>query len=333
MHGVPATRRKKLGFLRGVMAHSDVVALQEVHVNAEALKLELAPMLRERFLAMTAHDDPASGGTALLVRREALGEGVELVVEELHKGRALAVTAWRGASAVTVVSLHHFGMLAEMNRVSVRVRQLVDAAQRDPMNRLVVLAGDFNYDAPEEAPWRSTGGRGAHRIGPASLRAVVATMTELQQRHPTRRELAHGIVYSRIDRCYVSAPWWLLLAMMARVWAHSDLVALHRRGVSDHSPVLAHLLPRARVARGDRRLPHWVAHTPEYTQRLKAFEAAADLGAMQAWERLALQKSSILEVAQPRPSSRAARAGWHRTGMTERSSPWPGQWRRGIEDL
>lgn len=152
---------------------------------------------------------------------------------------------------MTWISLHHFGMsVAEVNRFSVRVGQLVDDAQRDPMNRLVVLTGDFNFDAPAEAPWRSAGGRGAHRCGPASLRAVVAAMTELQQPDPSRCELAHGIVFSRIDRCYVSAPGWLLLAMVLRVWAHSNPVALHRRGVSDHSPVMAHILPRARVARG-----------------------------------------------------------------------------------
>lgn len=251
LHGVPATRRSKLWFLRGVMAQSDVVALQEVHGNVEALKMELAPLLGGWFVAMTAHDDFTSGGTAMLVRRGALGDDVELVDEELHRGRALAVTARRGASSVTWVSLHHFGMsVAEVNRFSGRVRQLVDDAQWDPMNRLVVLMGDLNYDAPAEAPWRSAGGRGAHRCGPASLRAVVAAMTELQQPHPSRCELAHGIVLSRMDRCYISVPGWLLLAMVARVWAHSNPVALHRRGVSDHSPIMAHLLPRARVARG-----------------------------------------------------------------------------------
>lgn len=74
--------------------------------------------LREWFVAMTAHDDVAIGGIALLVRRAASEEEVEFVVEELHNGRALAVTARRYGSSLTTT----FGMsIAQVNRVSVNV--------------------------------------------------------------------------------------------------------------------------------------------------------------------------------------------------------------------
>lgn len=197
------------------------------------------------------------------------------------------------------MALHQFGMgVADINRVAAWMNAAVAAAQCDPMNRLVILAGDFNYDAPEEAPWRSVGGRGVHRSGPASLRAVTARMTELQQQHPMRCELAHGVVFSRIDRVYVSIPGWLLAAMTTRVWTHSDPVALHKKGISDHSPVIAQVQPRARIARDARRLPSWVARTVEYAQGLRAFEAAASLGEMVVWARLELQKDVIRTAAQ-----------------------------------
>lgn len=66
-----------------------------------------------------------------------------------------------------VVALHHYGMsVASVNTLSRRIRAIAEEAQRDPLNRLIVV-GD-NYDAPEEAPWRLTGGRSAHRSAIAS---------------------------------------------------------------------------------------------------------------------------------------------------------------------
>lgn len=130
------------------------------------------------------------------------------------------------------------------------------------------MTGDFNYDSPEGAPCRSAGGRGARRA-PTCVSQPRAAMTEMHQAHPTMCEMANGLVLSRIDRIYVSALGWLLVALAARAWAHGDLVSLHKRCVSDHAPVIAQVMPRTRLPRSQRRLPHWVARTPEYEQRLK----------------------------------------------------------------
>lgn len=180
--------------------------------------------------------------------------------------------------------------IAEVSGAGATIRDELTAAQQDPMNRLLILAGDFNYDAPDEAHWRSEGGMGVHRPGPASLRYIAAAMVELQQKRSTRSELAHGTVHSRIVRLYVSVPGWLSLAMSARAWTIGDPVVLHRQGISDHVLDVAHLLPKARTVRSERRLPQWVASMVEYVVRLKAYEAVARLEALPTWERLALHK-------------------------------------------
>lgn len=101
---------------------------------------------------MTAHEDAATRGTALLVRRAAFAAEANIATEVRHDGRALAVTMSSGASMLTAVALHHYDMtVASANTLSRRIREIVDEAQRDPMNKLAVLDGDFNYDAPEEA--------------------------------------------------------------------------------------------------------------------------------------------------------------------------------------
>lgn len=84
-------------------------------------------------------------------------------------------------------------------------------------------------------------------------------------------EMTRGVVLSCSDRIYVSAPGCILVAFAARVWAHGEPVA----GINDHAPVIAQVMPWARMPRSQRRLPQWVARTPEYEQRLKAFELVA----------------------------------------------------------
>lgn len=63
----------------------EVLVLQEFRVNGEALRLELAPLLREWIVAMTVHVDAATGSTAVLVRRVAFQQGAEAQVEVLHR--------------------------------------------------------------------------------------------------------------------------------------------------------------------------------------------------------------------------------------------------------
>lgn len=107
LHGLPATRRRKVGFLRGVMAQCDAMALQEVHVNAEALRIELAPLLGTWVVAMSGHADIASGGTAVLLRRAAFVDDAEITSTELNKGWILMVKIAKGEAATTIVALHH----------------------------------------------------------------------------------------------------------------------------------------------------------------------------------------------------------------------------------
>lgn len=89
-------------------------------MNEETLRLELAPLLGERLVAMTEHADSATGGTAVPVRRAAFAE---IHVEILHRGRALAVRMEAGGAWLTVVSIHNLGMsVAEVNAVARRIR-------------------------------------------------------------------------------------------------------------------------------------------------------------------------------------------------------------------
>lgn len=49
--------------------------------------MELATLMRDWAVAMTAHDDAATGGIVLPVRRAAFLDGATMTVEILHVGR------------------------------------------------------------------------------------------------------------------------------------------------------------------------------------------------------------------------------------------------------
>lgn len=115
--------------LGGVLSQCDVLALQEVHVNAVALRLELATILGDWIVEMTAHVDAATGGTALLVRRTAFSQGAVHQAEVLHRGRALAVPMEKEGVDLTLVSVHIYGMnIAEANAFARRIPEMVTAA-------------------------------------------------------------------------------------------------------------------------------------------------------------------------------------------------------------
>lgn len=107
-----------------------------------------------------------------------------------------------------------------------------------------------------------------------------------------------------------------------------DPIALHKRGLSDQAPVVAQLMPRGCIERGERRLPQWIARTQEYAQRLWDSEGAADLRSMGARERLANPNDIVREAA-----TRAMRAvdleggrrGSRRLGVTEQPAPLRGR--------
>lgn len=80
---------------------------------------------------MTAHEDAATGVTALLVRLAAFVAGADIATEVLHGGKALAVTMSRGDSKLAAVALHHYGMsVPSVNAQSRRIRAIVYDARR-----------------------------------------------------------------------------------------------------------------------------------------------------------------------------------------------------------
>lgn len=61
LHVTAGLRRRKLATLRGILAQCDILALLEVHLNVEALQIEMAPLLCEWILEMTSDEDMATG--------------------------------------------------------------------------------------------------------------------------------------------------------------------------------------------------------------------------------------------------------------------------------
>lgn len=103
--------------------HCDILALQEVRFNGEALHLELAPFLGEWHMARRAPEDAGRGGIEMLVRRAAFAPRAEAHIEVLHCGRALAGRMQKGEAWITMVSIHHYGMsVTELKALSRRIR-------------------------------------------------------------------------------------------------------------------------------------------------------------------------------------------------------------------
>lgn len=184
----------------------------------------------------------------------------------------------RGESVVTVVPVHMFGMgVARANIEGSRLASIVKHAQADPPRKVAIFLGDWNVDAPGEAPISASGERGQSRAGPAALRAVLGKMVEAHQPRPTRADPGAGTLTSRIDRIYISTPGWLLLRMDVRAWADKDPLWLHARGISDHAPVFVRVAPKGRVPSASMRIPQWIVATGEHERWLIALERAAGL--------------------------------------------------------
>lgn len=107
LHHDARVRAQKLAELRHLLGRNDVVALQETHLNREALAIELAPFLREWLVFHTAHAELRTGGTALLVRTAAFARGCTFVSEVLEMGRVVAVRAQHHDAVMTIVAVHN----------------------------------------------------------------------------------------------------------------------------------------------------------------------------------------------------------------------------------
>lgn len=120
---------------------------------------------------------------------------------------------------------------------------------------------------------------------------------EMHQPSPTR--LSHSdVTLSRLDVVYASVPGWLLLLQFA---ASADLVAepevLMKKGRSVHGALLIALRPRRSLAPAQRPIPHWVAQSSAFAERLRALELADGLGGMSPHGRLERHKELIREAA------------------------------------
>lgn len=69
----------------------------------------------------------------------------------------------------------------------------LDETQTDPLVKLAIMAGDFNYASPEEAPWRSAGGggRASRRPRVSSQRHVADDRVEPVAPDEVRDDMRH----------------------------------------------------------------------------------------------------------------------------------------------
>lgn len=167
---------------RVVGASRCVLCLQEVRLNVDVLKIELATLGCDWSLSLTSHRDPHTGapaGMVVLVRKSAFLAGVQVQSEELVTGRSMATHSKKGKAMMTTGLLHNSGMaLVALNAASRHSWELTRVAQESPMLRTALFMGDFNRHAPGESAWRSGAGCGQHKAGLAALRRVVVEMVE-----------------------------------------------------------------------------------------------------------------------------------------------------------
>ena len=126
--------------------------------------------------------------------------------------------------------------------------------------------------------------------------ATLRTLTELASDLPTHFTTATSAL-SRIDRCFVSAPSWLLCMLDKSVSTARDPADLAVLGISDHTPVLIALSARARPPATTRALPPKLFATKGFQRELDALVASAELDSLPHAQRNVFHAEILREAA------------------------------------
>jgi len=262
-------QRRILANVESVCRHSDVVLLQETKGPPAAVY--------ERFGSeWYVFDNPCPGGTlagtAILVRKSfARNFRVRCCVlvpgyiqsvwfepqEVVHQGHPFFTNSF----TITNVYLHSSDSAAKR-------AQLKAFGRRAVVSTYHFAGGDWNVISHTDD---ISSGRQSSKKTRKALDRAVQRQGLREVWHPAKTKLSGHTPprVSRLDRWFVSYSEGEREVMQPTVWLppHPHEPGASKRSPSDHFPVTLTCYP-ARKYRGWRKIPRWLAQTPEYRERV-----------------------------------------------------------------
>ena len=241
--------RRKMRFLRKIIACADVVALQEVHGNIYDLNRILNSLKHEWSWHLNPGPTHGTGGVAFLCRRKAFPQG--LVFEDLIAGRVSRARCEKDSFACTLWNVHNQELaVGDIDRINRRINSDVDEATLHPTEKIVWLMGDLNFSDAEELEKSLADPSGALRLcDPRQARRHTALanqwpalrrLTEIRVPEPTHFCKQTNSL-SVLDRVFVSLPGWAFTRVSGQAGTLANPVRTADDGLSDHAPVWAKL--------------------------------------------------------------------------------------------
>eukprot|EP00959_Pyramimonas_sp_CCMP1952_P471481 9498475-Pyramimonas_sp.AAC.1 len=201
------------------MSPTSIVAVQETH-GSEAEARNMIHFLRKPYICHASFLPNAAGGVLTMIPEHRFEDFVvDSSSEPLVQGRVLFtdIQIDGGSAWIAHYNIHNYGLQRhEKIQIANHILGKLQEAKEDPLNKIVVLIGDFNIAAAPPSPvnpasfvapgegyltWRAT--------QDAIWRNLLGKLVEIEQLDPTHVYRPNDTM-SIIDRAFTSLPGWAL---------------------------------------------------------------------------------------------------------------------------
>lgn len=281
-------REAMLSYLLQHAVHLQVICLQEVHGNANAVEQLLQPLPRTHNFKFWQGKSEAEGGLLIAWSRNFDARGVAIEPKCLIQGRAASICFQLKnrngrVCSFTVFGVHFFDWTVQQRQYFLReCNASLDQAARCPQHFTSVILGDFNFLSEGDVPVLLDGTKPAAKLNQvmprhiAEMQACLGKAIDVHGDIPTRYDHANSQL-RRIDKIFVAAPSWYLMRMHSKATVASCPMWMNKKGLSDHALLIVRLCVAKRSDLSAFPLPKWVTKTPRFQAVLTAMLAAAEL--------------------------------------------------------
>ena len=292
-HLVGARRAAKRRFGEEIARKVDVLFLRETHGDVHQVAALLPRLARSFIVHSSACERLAAGGVITLISREWVGVECEVMERAVVPGRVLRSRVRGGGRDLTLWNVHNFAIpMAERRRLEEDIGEDLEEAAAWPLERVVMVGGDFNFASTDEEG-RAVGGL---RDGQRLWERILETCTEIVPQACTHYYAPENKL-SRIDRWFTSLPNWSLINMCVKASVSDDPTVLFKEGVSDHAALMVEFGVRASLPRGERPIPPSVFKAEKFQRVYSKFLEAFNLDSMDVVERWETHKLILREAA------------------------------------
>ena len=238
-----------------------------------------------------------------MIRRGLFFEDCEVLHDIFAQGRVHRLTIRRLSRSLSIWNVHNHDLgRAGLAAFITALRGELVWAQRDPLDRAVVVGGDFNFVAPGEGTLRSADqldGHGAprERPGQRDLQNLLGLMTDIQvdgYSHYCRA----AKLFNRLHRIYVRilARLGVHAASLQGLSSVQSAVAVGKGG-SDHAPFGVLFSPSRPKHPKTRPIPGFLFERPEFEPLREHYVRATGLDRLPTILRWETHKRILREVA------------------------------------